>query len=421
MTEVAGLAVAFDLGTTTIAASLIDRATGERLALAGGLNPQREFGLDVVSRLEAAIESEGNLREMKRSVNGALERFALELLEEACASADRLRRVAVAGNPAMEHLLLGLPVSSLAYPPYRPLFNSGRTINTAELGWETSADLHIFPLPGGFVGGDLVAFLFGSDSLIPAPHSTRLFLDLGTNGEIALASGGRIFATSAAAGPAFEGGNLSCGMAALPGAVWDVRLDEERVRIEVIGGGPPRGICGSGVMAAVSELLREGIIDPTGRLLSPSEIPSNLANRVAEVGGETVFVLHRDAKRLICLGQDDIRQVQLAKAAIRAGMEVLFERSGIAKDDVEEVIITGSFGAVLEPGFLKNVGILPEKMVDISRFVREGALTGVEKSVSSPAGMEEVESLAGAVRVIPLSGTPLFERHFLGQMDFPCD
>jgi len=420
MTGPPGLAIAFDLGTTTIAAALINRATGECLAMKGGLNPQREFGLDVVSRLDAAMKSEQTLAEMKRSVNGALERLALELLGCNGASLDCLKRVAIAGNPAMEHFLLGLPVRSLAFPPYRPLFNFGRTINSAQLGWETSVDVYLFPLPGGFVGGDLVAFLFGCDSSLLTSNSSRLFLDLGTNGEIAVVSGGRIFATAAAAGPAFEGGNLSCGMAALPGAIWDFRLEGEKARIEVVGGAPPQGICGSGVMAAVSELLRTGLIDPTGRLLSPSEIPSNLANRMMENGKEMQFVLHRDATKCIYLGQNDIRQVQLAKAAIRAGVEVLFERSGIAKDDVREVLITGSFGAVLDPGFLKNVGILPEKMVDISRFVRDGALAGVVKSVSSPEGMEEVEALAEEVRVIPLSGTPFFERHFLEQMNFPA-
>ncbi|HEX2768500.1 MAG TPA: ASKHA domain-containing protein [Geobacteraceae bacterium] len=413
------LAIVFDLGTTTIAAALLDQATGERLAMTGALNPQWEFGLDVVSRLDAALKSAGTLQRMTALVNGTLQQLARELLLMAGLPAESVKLVAMAGNPAMEHLLLGLPVNSLAFPPYRPLFTSGRRINSAELSWDTAVPAFIFPLPGGFVGGDLVAFLYGCDAGRGTRDAARLFLDLGTNGELALTLGERIFATSAAAGPAFEGGNLACGMAALPGAISGLRLEGERVALTTMGGGVPFGICGSGVMKTVAELLRTGLLDHTGRLRAPAEITSNLANRIIEMNGEAAFVLYRDAKRIIYLGQQDIRQVQLAKAAIRAGIEVLFERSGIRCEDVQEVILTGSFGATLEPGSLKNIGILPEKMVEICRFIREGALAGVEKGICAPRGMEAIDRLAEAIRVVPLSGTPAFAKHFLEQMNFP--
>jgi len=415
------LAIAFDLGTTTIAAALLDQVTGERLAMTGALNPQREFGLDVVSRLDAALKSADTLQMLKGLVNETLQRLAMELLDTAGVSAAKLNLIAIAGNPAMEHLLLGLPVASLAFPPYRPLFTSGRIINTTELGWDMAIDAFIYPLPGGFVGGDLVAFLYGVDvpglwSLVSGP---RLFLDLGTNGELALATGERIYATSAAAGPAFEGGNLACGMAALPGAISGLSLEGGKVALTTVGGGSPRGICGSGVIGTVSELLRTGVLDHTGRLITAAEISSNLANLITEIDGDAVFLLYRDAQRIIYLGQKDIRQVQLAKAAIRSGMEVLFERSGIASEAVQEVVLTGSFGTTLDTGDLKNVGILPEKMVKICRFVREGALAGVEKGISAPRGFESIDQLAKSIRVVPLSGTPAFEKHFLAQMNFP--
>lgn len=415
------LAIAFDLGTTTIAAALIDPRTCERLARAGALNPQREFGLDVVSRLDAALKSADTLQRMTGLVNGTLQQLARELLLMAALPAESVKLVAVAGNPAMEHLLLGLPVTSLAFPPYRPLFTSGRRINSAELGWDMAVPAFIFPLPGGFVGGDLVAFLYGVDvtcPLSPVP-SPRLFLDLGTNGELALALGKKIFATSAAAGPAFEGGNLACGMAALPGAISGLRLEGERVILTTLGGGVPLGICGSGVMETVAELLRTGLLDHTGRLRATAEITSNLANRIIEMDGEAAFILYRDAQRIIYLGQQDLRQLQLAKAAIRAGIEVLSERSGITLEAVQEVILTGSFGVTLEPEALKNVGILPEKMLKICRFIREGALAGVEKGIRARRGMEAIDRLAGAIRVVPLSGTPAFAKHFLEQMNFP--
>lgn len=418
--------IAFDLGTTTIAASLIDRDEGTRLSVASALNPQREFGADLVSRLDAACTSPDNLKQMARAINHELERLAGELLASADVSVRNLATIAIAGNPAMEHLLLGLPVTSLAYPPYRPLFTAGKKVKTSTLGWKTAVDAVLFPLPGGFVGGDLVAFLFGeglAESPAPGPRSPdsgpRLYLDLGTNGEIALATRNGIYATSAAAGPAFEGGNLSCGMAALPGAISRVTITDDSVVCASIEGAPPVGICGSGVIEAVAGLLRIGVLDSTGRLRPPAEISSNLANRMTTHDGEAAFVLYRDARNEVRLSQQDIRQVQLAKGAIRAGMEVLFARSGIQCTDVRGAVLTGSFGSVLAPEGLKNVGIFPEKMVEICSFVRDGALAGVEKALSTPRGFEAVDRLAASIRVIPLSGTPAFEKHFLEHINFP--
>ncbi len=421
MSVVYELAIAFDLGTTTIAGALFNTLTGERLAMAVSLNPQREFGPDVVSRLDAAIKSEDALRKMTGLVNETLQQMVRELLRLAGTSEEGLTFIAVAGNPAMEHLLLGLPVTSLAFPPYRPLFTSGRKISTTDLGWDKAFDVYIFPLPGGFVGGDLVAFLYGVDvagprASVPDP---RLFLDLGTNGEMALTLGGKIYATSAAAGPAFEGGNLSCGMAALTGAISGLRMEGDRVTLAVVDDGSPIGICGSGVIETVAELLRTGVLDLNGRIREPAEINSNLANRVTEIDGEAAFLLYRDAKRQIYLSQQDIRQVQLAKSAIRAGIEVLFGRSGIPAESIQEVLLTGSFGVTLDPEALKNVGILPEKMVKICRFIREGALAGVERGIRAPHSTEMIDRFAETIRVIPLSGTPAFEKHFLDQINFP--
>jgi uncharacterized 2Fe-2S/4Fe-4S cluster protein (DUF4445 family) len=418
------LAIAVDVGTTTLGASLVDRETGERRAFAGRANPQREFGADVLARLQAASASEKCLREMCGRITGALEEMADELLHGAGADPEDLETIAIAGNPAMEHLLLGLPVTSLAFLPFRPLFSEGQRVRTSRLGWKRNLDAYLFPLPGGFVGGDLVAFLHGCRNgeipLSPFLNPHTLYLDLGTNGEIALASGGgQLLATSAAAGPAFEGGSLTCGMPALPGAIDSVRLSEGKVTLSTIGGATPIGICGSGVLEAVSEMLRTGILDPTGRILASGEIDSNLGNRVVETGPGFAFVLYRDATRTVHLSQEDIRQVQLAKAAVRAGMEVLFQCAGITSGEVERVILTGSFGAVLSPQWLKNVGIFSENMVHSAVFIREGVLVGVERALREPDGFAAIDKLARRVRVIPLSGTPSFEKSFLEQMNFP--
>jgi uncharacterized 2Fe-2S/4Fe-4S cluster protein (DUF4445 family) len=412
-------ALAIDLGTTTLAASLIDTANGRRLAMAGSMNPQRRFGADVVSRLDAAVHSEETQQEMSRTIRDELWRLAYQLCETSAIPWQDVRQIAIAGNPAMQHILLGLPVRSLAFPPYRPCHTEGTHLTAAELGWEGSAPVYLFPMPGGFVGGDTVAFLFGQLHPGPRPPEPVLYLDMGTNGEMALLSGDTLWSTSAAAGPAFEGGNLSCGMAALPGAISSVEIREERVRLQVIGTAAPAGICGSAAIETVTMLLEHEIIEAGGRLKDSREITSNLANRVIVVNGENVFVLHRDACTLIYLSQADIRHIQLAKSAIRAGMEVLADKARIQLQALRNVVLTGSFGAVLRPEWLKSIGIFDKSMVHITRFTPEGALSGAEKALAVGDNFAAVEATAGSFRIVPLSGTPLFEELFMRHIDFP--
>lgn len=412
-------AIAIDLGTTTLAVSLVDTLTGSRLAMAGAMNPQRRFGFDVVSRLDLAVHSDERLAEMARLIRDELLRLGQEVCSRSQVDWESVERIAIAGNPAMQHILLQLPVKSLAFPPYRPLQTEGREVAARDLGWPGVATVYVFPMPGGFVGGDTVSFLFGQIGADPSDQAGRLYLDMGTNGEMALTAGETVWSTSAAAGPAFEGGNLSCGMAALPGAISSVRIEGERLKLAVIGNLPPTGICGSAAIETVHELLGQGIVDSSGRLLDSAEIASNLANRVISHQGQNAFVLHRDARGLLLLTQSDIRQIQLAKGALRAGMDVLAERSCIRYNTLKEVVLTGSFGAVLRPEWLKSIGIFDEVMVHITRFTPEGALAGAEKALCTPDGIASVEALARRLRVIPLSGTPLFEELFMRHMDFP--
>lgn len=412
-------ALAVDLGTTTIAASLLDAETGRRLAAGGCLNPQRSFGADVVTRLAAAAADSDLLQQMSRLVNAELEQLAIRLMGEAGAAPELLARVAIAGNPAMEHLLLGLPVDSLARIPYRPLFTGSRTVRTRDLGWSLQAEAVLFPLPGGFVGGDTIAFLYGQE-VCPSratPYDSRLFLDLGTNAEIALTAGDLIFATSAAAGPAFEGGNLAFGMTALPGAICGVKCSEGRLSVATIGNSPPKGLCGTGALSAIRELLKAGVIDRAGRLLPPDEISSNLATRLTERDGMLAFVIHRDARGEILITQEDIRQVQLAKAAVRAGIEVLIERAGIQASEIGEIVLTGSFGVELNPDLLQGLGILPDMPAPV-RFVTDGVLSGIERSLRDDSPFENLEAMVRRVKVVPLSGNPVFEPLFISSMDF---
>jgi len=422
-------AIAIDLGTTTIAAALVELPSGEVLARSGSLNPQRRIGLDVISRLEYACRSAEHLAELQSLVTGELCRLVLELASMAAVEPAGLERVAIAANPSMTHLLLGLPVESLAHPPYRPRHTGAHCLTTATLGWPLQVPAYVFPSPGGFVGGDTVAFLYGLGlqgagngerdvfSRTPNPEPA-LFLDLGTNGEMALLANGKMYATSAAAGPAFEGGNLSCGMAALAGAIDTVSCERGMLSWTTVAGARPVGLCGSGILDTVSLLLREGLLDETGRLLGAAEVDSPLGSRLQEIGGELHFVLYRDAARAVSISQGDIRQVQLAKGAVRAGIEVLLEKGGVAADELAQLILTGSFGAALRLESLNSIGVLTENMVKNARFIREGALSGVIRFLLCGNAADEVERLSSDLRIIPLSGTPLFERFFLEHIGF---
>jgi uncharacterized 2Fe-2S/4Fe-4S cluster protein (DUF4445 family) len=407
-------ALAIDLGTTTLAASLIELASGKRLAMTGSMNPQRSFGADVVSRLDAAVHSDEALQEMSQLIRYELRRLAEQLCTTSTISWNDIRQIAIAGNPAMQHILLGLPVRSLTFPPYRPVSTGGTNCRAQDLGWEGDAVVYVFPMPGGFVGGDTVAFLLGAQ-----PGDDTFCLDMGTNGEMTLIAGDTVWATSAAAGPAFEGGNLTCGMAALPGAISAVCLRDDRVTLTVIGNGPPIGICGSAAIETISGLLLQNVVEAGGRLRDPAEIPSNLANRVIRHNGENAFVLHRDARKLLLLTQSDIRQIQLAKGAIRAGMEVLADKACIRLQGLQDVILTGSFGAVLQPEWLKTIGIFDSGMVQMCRFTPEGALSGVERALTAGDYFAAAERLARQFQVIPLSGTPIFETLFMQHINFP--
>jgi len=407
-------ALAVDLGTTTLAASLIDLDSGKRLAITGSMNPLRRFGADVVTLLDAAVKSAAVLQEMSTLILAELRRLAEELCQKSGLAWSEVKQVAIAGNPAMQHILLGLPVRSLAFPPYRPVHTTGTHTTAGGLGWDGGAQIYIFPMPGGFVGGDTIAFLYGA-----TPDNATLCLDMGTNGEMALVMGETIWATSAAAGPAFDGGNLSCGMAALPGAISSVRIEQEQIKLRVLGNVPPEGICGSAAIETVSELLRNEILEPGGRLHDSSEIPSNLAMRIINHDQASAFVLYRDAQRQLLLTQQDIRQIQLAKGAIRAGLEVLAERARIRCQDLRAVLLTGSFGAVLQPEWLKTIGIFDKGMIQITRFIPEGALNGVECALTAKDDFISVERLGERFKVVPLSGTPLFETMFMRYIDFP--
>jgi len=404
-----GLGAAFDVGTTTLVAALVDLETREVIATASLPNPQSGWGRDVVARMEAAVGPGGALDELKAAITEALSGLL------ASVTGDRQGEVsaaAAAGNSVMEHLLLGVSPEPLSKVPYRPAFREALTAVDAVAG--LGCGLYVFPLIGGFVGGDAVAVALSLG--MPGEGRPALAIDIGTNSEILLSSGGVLYATSAAAGPAFEGGEVKDGMIAAPGAIEGVAVEDDTVRLAVIGGIAPRGICGSGLIEAVSALLKTGVIDRTGRIKDPDEVESNLSSRIKTGPQGNSFTLYRGPKTEIALTQQDVRALQTAKSATRAGISMLLKKAGISPGEVGTVFIAGAFGSHLREEGLRTIGLLDEAWTGI-RTVGDAALDGAVMALYED-GRKQAEKIAREARYVSLSGSSHFEREFIRNMNF---
>ncbi len=405
------LRLALDLGTTTLAGRLLDEA-GATVAEGKRSNPQAIFGGDIIRRLEAARQ--GDSRRLQQLLIEGIGALVDDLLGQVGRTRGQIAAAAGAGNPGICHLLRGLDVDSILFPPHRPASLEGAWLASQEPGLGLPVPCYLFPLVSGYVGGDLVAFLFAADP----PAATTFYLDVGTNGEMALWAQGRWWTTSVAAGPAFEGGGISCGMPAQRGAVEQVRLEGDSLRLTVIGGGPARGVCGSGLVEAIAAALDGGLVDSGGAIVDPLKVPGNLARYIVESRQGRGLRLYRDAAVDLLLTQEDIRNFQLAKGAVHAGADCLLQRAGLRPAEVERVVLTGAFGFSLAPTVLKRVAMLPATMVDKVRFTPGGALEGVCRLLRDPAGPAKVEALAESLKPYPLSATPAFEKAFLAALDF---
>jgi len=405
------VSLALDLGTTTLAGALL-ASDGSVLCRGKLLNPQAEYGSDVIRRLEAA--GQGKESALRHLILQGIEALATQLCEEARLPLSAVCRGAAAANSAITHLLLGLDGTRLLLPPHRPAESFGRWVE----GWapEFALDfpLFLFPLVSGYVGGDLVAFLFSRTE----DEAPTLYIDVGTNAEMALCFEDRWLTTSVAAGPAFEGAEIRCGMSASPGAVTRVEVEGDRLRVETIGHAPARGLCGSGLVSAIAAGLDAGLIDAGGQILSPLEVETNLARYLVETPDGRAIRLFRDASCEVLLDQRDLRQFQLAKAAVHGGVLCLLEKAGLSPGDPGALVMTGAFGFSLSVSALKRVAMVPEIMVDKALFVPEGALSGVCRFLLDPEGESALHGLFDRLKPYPLSGTPAFERAFLGAMGF---
>ncbi|HUY02991.1 MAG TPA: ASKHA domain-containing protein [Rhodocyclaceae bacterium] len=403
------LGLAVDLGTTNVAAFLIDLDSGARLASLGIENPQVAWGADVISRINHAVRQPEGGEELRLAACSAIEALAHDLCRAVGAGTGDIVDLAVCGNTAMHHLLLGLPVSQLGRAPFVAALRDGMDLKARDLGLSfcPGAMVHIAPNVGGFVGGDHVTALLATEERWRA-EGPSLVMDIGTNTEITLIHDGRFLSASCPSGPALEGGHISCGMRAAEGAIERVSLVDGRIAVAVIGDQEPVGLCGSGVLDALATLHRAGIVDHRGR-----------------IAGEHPDVLETAAKRVAVLApgvhftQDDVRAVQLAKAAIRAGVEMLLTKAGLQERELERFIIAGAFGAYLDVASGIATGLFPDLPPARFHQVGNAAGLGIRQMLASERARSRAAELAAACRYVELSTIAGFQKCFIKHIGFP--
>ncbi|MFC6286965.1 ASKHA domain-containing protein [Nocardioides sp. GCM10027113] len=430
-------AIAFDLGTTTVVATLLDVTTGTPVAVASVLNRQQPFGGDVITRISATMIDPAALKRLQRAASETLAELAAQVCHEGGVPPQRVYEVAIAGNATMTALLLGIDPEPLGVAPFVLSAAQPPTVLASDLGLSLHprARTQLFPALGAYVGGDIVAGMLATG--MDRDKRTRLFIDVGTNCEIVVSDGDRIVATAAPAGPAFEGGAIRCGMRAADGAIEVVRLhgtvDPDAagvaspvVELSVIGDVEPRGLCGSGLVDAVAELVRVGLLDPSGRFVTgevAAEVAPALADRLTMLGEERVFVLHQpvpDAPPEACvvLSQRDVRELQFAKAAISTGWTLLLEELGLEQRDVQQVLLAGSFGSYLSAASAVRIGLVPK--LPVLRIVAAGNVAGegAKMALLSIRERAGAQALLEEVTYVELSDRADFNDRFVDQLGF---
>lgn len=417
-----GLAV--DIGTTTVVAKLIDLADGQTLETLSGLNPQIQYGDDVISRIHYA-QTDEKLTSLHREIIN----FINQLIKKLCAGnkidPNRITEMAVVGNTTMNHLFLKLPVSQLGQAPYKAfsLDAQNRPAKELNININPSANVYTAPNIAGFVGADTTAVALAVN--IASAKDLTLAVDIGTNGEIVLGTSDALYAASCAAGPAFEGARITHGSRAVDGAVEAVVINNSDIDLDVIGNAEPRTICGSALIDAVAVLLDLGIIDATGRFRESDELAKKLKPqilaRITEYNGQPAFCLYRAAnvsERDLFLTQNDIRQTQLAKAAIRTGIKLLQKKIGIADLDIKHILLAGAFGNYIRRESAVRIGLLPNVPLERIRFVGNAACSGAEMMLLGKDWRTEAEQLAQKIKYVEIAHEKDFTDIFTESMLF---
>ena len=419
--------LAFDIGTTTVACYYVDLRSGEEIAQASLLNPQTTYGGDVIMRIKYCVENG------QTGPTGDI-RKALNQLAAKCASSARQKMksiylITVVGNTTMHHLFLGISPASLAYAPYTPAAAEPMQLDAAEFGFAVnpSAKLYMLPNIAGFVGADTVGAALAAS--MDEKAEMTLLIDIGTNGEMVMGTRDRLIACSTAAGPAFEGALITCGMRGAEGAIDHVSLQDGKFTYSVIGGGKPIGICGSGLIDLMSELVRTGLVEPAGRLIDADEATEGeaklLREHLVEYGGQKAFLLADAASsgtgETLVFTQKDVREVQLAKGAMAAGIQMMCRRLGVTTDDIACVMIAGAFGSYMSPASACGIGLIPPALQEKVMAIGNAAGQGARLCALSIDEYRRAATLSRNVEYLELAADPAFQDVFVDELEFPGD
>ena len=402
------LAAAIDIGTTGISAYLIDLESGEILKKLSSLNPQTEYGGDVISRITWCMTHQEGTDLLQKLISDELNRL-MGKLTVGRFSAEQIYNVVVAGNTTMLHLLAGINPSSMAVAPYRPVLLNSATFRASEIGISINEGGRVTLLPGvsAYVGADIIAGISATE--FNKNKKNSIFIDIGTNGEIAAISGGKMVCTSTAAGPALEGMNISCGCRAEKGAIESFDIDENyNVTYATIEGTEPVGICGSGLIDVAGSLVKRGVVSNTG------SFNKNMDQRVMDRFREKKFYITDK----IYISQKDIRQIQLAKGAIAAGIRMLLEKIHITVEDLEEVIIAGAFGYHIDEENILNIGLIPKGFNGEISFAGNTSIEGARLAAVNKGCLAEMKAVQGEMEALELSTDSRFQDYFIAELNF---
>lgn len=431
------ICAACDIGTTTVVCSIIDPVTKDVLASRAGANPQRSFGADVVSRIEAACADDDNLKTMNNAIVNLISGWITDMIQKL--GVEKIKLLTVAANTTMCHLFAGISPEKIGKAPFMPDELFGKEYKGAGIGILNCEKVYIIPAVSGYVGGDITA---GMAECIDADEMT-LYLDIGTNGEMALGRGGKYLCAATAAGPAFEGAQIEMGMPGQKGAIDKVWLEGRKICYSVIGNVRPLGICGSGIIDAVAVFLDTGIIDENGTIKDMADIPLWYRPYVEvfddEDDDEDIYPAETAEKVVhispeVILNQDDIRKIQLAKSAIAAGIDVLIKEYGITYNEIDRVCLAGGFGNYLDQKSAARIGLIPEKLlkktVSVGNAAQKGAIatayiyedhgSKTETKILNKDIINKTNAIISTMAYIELSTYPGFDEMYVSHINFTC-
>jgi uncharacterized 2Fe-2S/4Fe-4S cluster protein (DUF4445 family) len=410
--------LAIDIGTTTLVVTLFCLVTGKELSTASSINPQTKFGHDILSRIQKGSTEEG-LAEVAGVIRNELNRLVQAACKKSNAVVDEILDVVIGGNTTMLTLAAAINPEPLGRLPFTVDIKAGDSFAAKDFGLDVNpaGRVYVPPIVHAFIGSDITAGVLACGCLEKKKPS--LFVDVGTNGEMGINNDGRFIVASTAAGPAFEGMGVSCGIRAVPGAVEAAYFDGETIDIKTIDAQPARGICGSGIIDIMASLLKAGVVNPSGRIKTPDQkegLQTSVAERLMLIDDQPVFNIVDS----VFFSQADIRQLQLAKGAIRTGIDMLMSEANVTAEDLEDLTLAGAFGYHLRPDSLATIGLIPDKLARKVRFAGNTSKTGCAMMLINASLREYLEKQVQRVEHLPLAEKISFQELFIENLNFPA-